>query len=93
MFVPRCEHSSSHPSYLGSGIALAPKEKGPWAIVVPCALPGEIIRVRIGKWERMHSSAQLVQIIEQNVKLRDDSRIKCKYFGTCGGCQYQVSKI
>jgi tRNA (uracil-5-)-methyltransferase len=78
---------------IGHGIALAPKEKGPWAIVVPCTLPGEMVRVRVGRWERMHSCAQLLEVIHPNIALRDDSRIKCRYFGTCGGCQYQVSGL
>ena len=78
---------------VGCGIAVAPKEKGHWAIVVPCALPGEVVRVRMGKWDRMHSCAQLLEVVQPNVELRDDSRIKCKYFGTCGGCQYQVNRF
>ncbi|KAF5312628.1 hypothetical protein D9619_003724 [Psilocybe cf. subviscida] len=58
----------------GSGIASAPEDKGPWAIVVPVALVGETV----------------IEILEPNTDLRDDSRIGCKYFGTCGGCQYQM---
>ncbi|KAJ3508547.1 hypothetical protein NLJ89_g5697 [Agrocybe chaxingu] len=74
----------------GSGIAVAPEEKGPWAIVVPCALPREMVRVRIGRYERMHSCASVVEVVSPNTELRDDSRVRCKYFGTCGGCQYQM---
>lgn len=25
-----------------------------------------------------------------NNEMRDMSRVKCKYFGTCAGCQYQM---
>lgn len=39
----------------------------------------------------MHSYADLVNIDAPNLDLRDDSRVKCKYFGSCAGCQYQVS--
>lgn len=74
----------------GSGIGLAPKEKGPWAIVVPVALTGETVRVKIVKNDRMHSCGQVVEVLVPNLELRDDSLVQCKYFGTCGGCQYQV---
>ncbi|KAF8959827.1 S-adenosyl-L-methionine-dependent methyltransferase [Flammula alnicola] len=74
----------------GSGIGLAPTEKGPWAIVVPVALTGETVRVRIVKNDRMHSYGQLQELLKPNTELRDDSRVQCKYFGSCGGCQYQM---
>ena len=78
-------------TFLGSGIGLVSKDKGPWAIVVPFALPGEKVRVRIAKNDRMHSTGEVLEMLTHNPNLRDDSRIKCKYFGTCAGCQYQVS--
>jgi len=78
-------------TFLGSGIGLASKDKGPWVIVVPFALPGEKARVRIGKNDRMHSTGEVLEMLTYNPDLRDNSRIKCKYFGTCAGCQYQVS--
>uniref|UniRef100_A0A8H8CR86 TRAM domain-containing protein n=1 Tax=Psilocybe cubensis TaxID=181762 RepID=A0A8H8CR86_PSICU len=74
----------------GTGIALAPAEKGPWAIVVPFALPGETVRVRIGKSDRMHSIGSPIEVLTRNPELRDDSLVQCKYFGSCGGCQYQM---
>ncbi|KDR70049.1 hypothetical protein GALMADRAFT_145087 [Galerina marginata CBS 339.88] len=74
----------------GSGIALAPKDKGSWAVIVPFALTGETVRVRIGKSERMHSVARPLEVLVPNNELRDDSRVQCKYFGSCGGCQYQM---
>ena len=67
------------------------KDKGPWVIVVPFALPGEKVRVRIAKNDRMHSTGEVIEMLTHNPELRDNSRIKCKYFGTCAGCQYQVS--
>ncbi|KAF8798369.1 tRNA methyltransferase [Phlegmacium glaucopus] len=74
----------------GSGIGLASKDKGPWTIVVPFALPGEKARVRIGKNDRMHSTGEVLGMLTYNPDLRDNSRIKCRYFGTCAGCQYQM---
>jgi len=38
----------------------------------------------------MHSFADLIGIEVPSTELRDMSRVKCKYFGTCAGCQYQV---
>lgn len=70
---------------------MAPKDKGPWAVVVPFALPGEKARVRIGKNDRMHSTGEVLEMLTLNTDLRDNSRIQCRYFGTCAGCQYQVS--
>ena len=75
----------------GSGIGLVSKDKRPWVIVVPFALPGEKARVRIGKNDRMHSTGEVLEILTRNPDLRDNTRIKCKYFGVCAGCQYQVS--
>ena len=75
---------------LGSGIGLASKDKGSWVIVIPFTLPGEKARVRIVKNDRMHSIGEVLQILNHNPDLRDNSRIKCRYFGTCAGCQYQV---
>ena len=77
----------------GSGIGLVSRDKGPWAIVVPFALPGEKARVRIAKNDRMHSTGEVVEKLIYNPDLRDNSWIKCKYFGTSAGCQYRVSVI
>ena len=38
----------------------------------------------------MHSFADLISVEVPNPELRDMSRVQCKYFGTCAGCQYQV---
>lgn len=73
----------------GDSLSLAPGRK-PWVILAPLALPGERIRVRVYYNTRLYSRADLLEIIEPNDELRDMSRVKCKYFGKCGGCQYQV---
>ena len=38
----------------------------------------------------MHSFADLIRVEVPNSELRDMSRVQCKYFVTCAGCQYQV---
>ncbi len=38
----------------------------------------------------MHSLADLVEVMRPNGELRDESRVECKYFGSCAGCQYQM---
>ena len=75
---------------LGSGIGLASKDKGSWVIVIPLTLPGEKAQVRIVKNDQMHSIGEVLKMLNHNPDLQDNSRIKCRYFGTCAGCQYQV---
>ncbi|KAG6900364.1 hypothetical protein C0993_011995 [Termitomyces sp. T159_Od127] len=74
----------------GEAIARSPDESRPWTIIVPFALPGERIKARIYRNARLHSFADLVEVITPNTALRDDNRVRCQYFGTCGGCQYQM---
>ncbi|KAF9269872.1 tRNA methyltransferase [Marasmius fiardii PR-910] len=62
----------------------------PWVVVVPFSLPGERVRVKIFKNDRMHSIADVLEIIRPNPQMRDDSRVQCRYFSKCGGCQYQM---
>jgi tRNA (uracil-5-)-methyltransferase len=74
----------------GDGLALAPAPNPPWVITVPFTLPGETARVKITTSEQLHSKSDLLEVITPNGNLRDMSRIQCRYFGKCGGCQYQV---
>jgi tRNA/tmRNA/rRNA uracil-C5-methylase (TrmA/RlmC/RlmD family) len=57
-----------------------------WVVMVPFALPGELVRVRIYRNQKNFSEADLVEVLEPS-----SSRVKprCALFGTCGGCQYQ----
>lgn len=41
----------------------------------------------------MVSYADLLEVIEPNPEWRDMSRVRCKYFGKCSGCQYQVCNV
>ncbi|QRV76828.1 tRNA (Uracil-5-)-methyltransferase [Ceratobasidium sp. AG-Ba] len=74
----------------GDSLSVYTTPQGPWAVIVPFALPGEKIRTKIYRSSRLHSFGDLLQVLEPNSKLRDDSLIRCKYFGKCAGCQHQM---
>ena len=79
-------------SSTGEALGLATgKRNHRWAIVTRFCVPGETVRAKVYWNRRLHSYAHLLEIITPNPVLRDDSRIACKYFGKCGGCQYQVN--
>ncbi|KAJ4490224.1 tRNA methyltransferase [Lentinula aciculospora] len=78
----------------GEGLAQSDEEGSKaWVVVVPFCLPGDRVKCRVFKNDRMHSLADFIQIIRPNPELRDDKRVKCKYFSKCGGCQYQASTM
>jgi tRNA/tmRNA/rRNA uracil-C5-methylase (TrmA/RlmC/RlmD family) len=54
--------------------------------MVPFALPGELVRVRIYSNHKNYSEADLVAVLRPS-----PHRIapRCPLFGDCGGCQYQ----
>ncbi len=57
-----------------------------WVVMVPFALPGERVVVRIHRNHKNYSEADLVRVIESS-----EHRVVpvCSIFGICGGCQYQ----
>ena len=57
-----------------------------WVIMVPFALPGERVRVRVFRNHKNFSEADLVAVLTPS-----PSRVPatCPLFGRCGGCQYQ----
>jgi 23S rRNA (uracil1939-C5)-methyltransferase/tRNA (uracil-5-)-methyltransferase len=57
-----------------------------WVVMVPFALPGELVRVRIYRNHKQHSDADLLGIVEPSP---ERVQPRCPLFGTCGGCQYQ----
>ncbi|KAL6300241.1 S-adenosyl-L-methionine-dependent methyltransferase [Sparassis latifolia] len=77
-------------SSYGESLSVAPSSRRPWVVVTPFALPGETIRVRVYRHARLHSYADLLEVVTPNPELRDMSRVHCKYFGKCSGCQYQM---
>jgi len=82
-------------SNLGDGVAKVPvpsregdesKDQRNWVIFIPFSLPGEKVRIKVWKNEKGCSHANLEEVLEES-----PHRItpRCKYFRTCGGCQYQ----
>jgi tRNA/tmRNA/rRNA uracil-C5-methylase (TrmA/RlmC/RlmD family) len=63
-----------------------PPREGGWVIMVPFALPGERVRVRVFRNHKNYSEADLVAVLEPS-----PHRVAapCPVFGRCGGCQYQ----
>ena len=64
----------------------APRGDGRWVIMVPFALPGERVRVRVYRNHKNYSEADLLEVLTPS-----PHRIAppCPVFGRCGGCQYQ----
>jgi len=56
------------------------------AMFVPLALPGEQARVRVVEEKRGYATAEVEKIVAAAAERVTPA---CKYFGTCGGCQYQ----
>ena len=74
---------------LGSGlgrVALPGETEAKWVIMVPFALPGERVRVRVFRNHKNFSEADLLSVLTPS-----PARIAapCPLFGRCGGCQYQ----
>ncbi|PHH83180.1 hypothetical protein CDD82_3227 [Ophiocordyceps australis] len=67
--------------------------------VVPFSVPGDTVKARVSRHvddanadanaDASHSVADFVSVVKPS-PLRDDSRIKCRYFASCSGCQLQM---
>ncbi|AEO61973.1 hypothetical protein MYCTH_2312817 [Thermothelomyces thermophilus ATCC 42464] len=76
-------------SSTGDGLA---KQKGSDHIyVVPFAVPGDTVKVKVYRHNRDegYTAADFVSVVKPS-PLRDDSRIRCPYFAKCSGCQFQM---
>lgn len=76
-------------SSTGDGLARQPGSKRIY--VVPFAIPGDTLKVKAYRHlpKENYSVADFISVIKPS-PLRDDSRIQCKYFTRCGGCQFQM---
>ncbi|QSZ36023.1 hypothetical protein DSL72_007147 [Monilinia vaccinii-corymbosi] len=76
-------------SSTGDGLALHPPTNRIY--VVPFSVPGDIVKAKVITHfpKENYSLADFISVVEPS-PLRDDSRVNCKYFGKCSGCQFQM---
>ncbi|PTB71633.1 S-adenosyl-L-methionine-dependent methyltransferase [Trichoderma longibrachiatum ATCC 18648] len=76
-------------SSTGDGLAMRPGSDQVY--VVPFTVPGDVARVKVFRHLRREKQtvADFVSVVKPS-PLRDDARIQCKYFASCGGCQFQM---
>ncbi|KYK55874.1 tRNA -methyltransferase [Drechmeria coniospora] len=74
-----------------TGDGLAMRSGSNQVYVVPFAVPGDTVRVRVFRHIRHENQtvADFVSVTKPS-PLRDDARVQCKYFASCGGCQFQM---
>jgi len=59
---------------------------GEFVVFVPFVAPGEVIEAELTEVKKNFARARLVKVIEAST---DRVKPPCRYFGECGGCQYQ----
>jgi tRNA (uracil-5-)-methyltransferase len=76
-------------SSTGDALAVDPVSKRVY--VVPFAVPGDVVTAKVFKHldKSSHSLTDFVKVVKPSAQ-RDDSRIRCQYFASCSGCQFQM---
>ncbi len=59
---------------------------GDFVIFIPFVLPGEEVEAEVTEVKRRFARARLLRVITPSI---DRVTPRCRYFGECGGCQYQ----
>jgi 23S rRNA (uracil1939-C5)-methyltransferase/tRNA (uracil-5-)-methyltransferase len=82
--TPECHSANPEPETQNS--ELPPPAAAGWVVMVPFALPGERVRVRVYRNHKNFSEADLLEVLRPS-----PHRVapRCALFGRCGGCQYQ----
>ena len=59
--------------------------------VVPFTAPGDVVRAKVVNYfaKDRYTLMDFVKVVEPSSK-RDDSLVRCPYFATCSGCQFQM---
>ncbi|KAI0389140.1 uracil-5--methyltransferase [Xylariaceae sp. FL0594] len=78
-------------SSTGDALAVQEGSKSKQIYVLSFAVPGDVVKVKAYRHLRDegYTVADFLSVVQPS-PLRDDSRIGCKYFGTCSGCQFQM---
>ncbi|KAI1431959.1 uracil-5--methyltransferase [Xylaria sp. CBS 124048] len=78
-------------SSTGDGLAIQDESTSKHIYVVPFSVPGDKVKVKVYRHlpEEQHTVADFVSVVEPSPR-RDDSRIACRYFAQCSGCQFQM---
>jgi tRNA (uracil-5-)-methyltransferase len=76
-------------SSTGDGLALSPDSKHVY--VVPFTAPGDVVKAKIFKdfSKDSYSLTDFIKVVKPSPH-RDESLVKCPYFATCSGCQFQM---
>ncbi|KAF2428806.1 S-adenosyl-L-methionine-dependent methyltransferase [Tothia fuscella] len=74
-----------------TGDSLAYDEATKRAYIVPFSVPGDVVLAKIIRHQHNppRSITDFIKVIKPSAK-RDDSLIKCPYFASCSGCQFQM---
>ncbi|KAI5795617.1 tRNA(m5U54)methyltransferase [Geopyxis carbonaria] len=72
-------------SSVGDGIGILDGR----AYTVPFSLPGDRVKAKVVREMHTHTVTDFISVITPSPD-RDDSLVGCKYFTTCGGCQFQM---
>ncbi|HEX3718616.1 MAG TPA: class I SAM-dependent RNA methyltransferase [Verrucomicrobiae bacterium] len=59
---------------------------GEFVVFVPFVAPGEVVEAELTEVKKSFARARLVKVVEASP---DRVKAPCRYFGDCGGCQYQ----
>ncbi|KAK3955511.1 S-adenosyl-L-methionine-dependent methyltransferase [Pseudoneurospora amorphoporcata] len=78
-------------SSTGDGLAKQKGSNSNHIYVVPFTVPGDLVKARVYRHVEQdgYSHADFLEVLTPS-PLRDDSRIQCKYFAKCSGCQFQM---
>ncbi|KAM0282977.1 hypothetical protein ACHAQH_002788 [Verticillium albo-atrum] len=78
-------------SSTGDGLGFQVGSSNPQVYVVSFVAPGDVARVKVVRHvlEDGYTATDYLSIITPS-PLRDDSRVSCKYFTQCSGCQFQM---
>jgi tRNA (uracil-5-)-methyltransferase len=78
-------------SSTGDGLGFQQDSESDQVYVVPFSAPGDVVTARPHKHfeKEKYSLADFVNVITPSPQ-RDDSLVKCPYFASCSGCQFQM---